>query len=117
MRLSHAAGLALVGWYLMLPPFSREPLSFKNLPLSKWSIYKRYNGPDKCRQARSDITDGLLQDAPPDFTQRFGDTLKASSQERNAFRPTIRASRKSRMNPRHAAALVLGGWYLMVALQ
>src|SRR5271156_5507454 len=31
-----------------------------------------------------------------------------------ASRPTIHASRESRMKPRHAAALALVGWYLMV---
>src|SRR5271154_5675583 len=32
---------------------------------------------------------------------------------RSASRPTTRASRKSRMKPRHAAALAFVGWYLV----
>jgi hypothetical protein len=32
----------------------------------------------------------------------------------SALRPTIRASRKSKMNLRHAASLAFVGWYLMV---
>ncbi len=77
MNLRHAAALALAGWYLMIPPFSREPLSFKNLPVSKWSIYRRYNTPDECRLARLNISAGLLQDPPADFKQRFGDNFKS----------------------------------------
>ena len=73
MNLRHAAALALVAWYLMVPPYTRGP----NLPLSKWSIYQRYNTPDECRQVRSDITSGWLQDSPPDFVQRFGNNFKS----------------------------------------
>jgi hypothetical protein len=73
MNLRHAAALALVAWYLMVPPYTRGP----NLPLSKWSIYHRYDTPDECRLARSSITAGLLQDPPPDFAQRFGNNFKS----------------------------------------
>ena len=33
----HAAALALVGWYLMAPPFDRVTLTFRNdVPVSEW---------------------------------------------------------------------------------
>ena len=79
MNLRHAAALALVGWYLMVPPYSERPIPPSNLPpLSKWSIYQRYNTPDECRQVRSDITSGWLQDSPPDFVQRFVNNFKST---------------------------------------
>jgi hypothetical protein len=74
MNLRHAAALALVGWYLMVPPSTRGT----NLSLSKWSIYQRYNTPDECRQVVSDITSGWLQDSPPDFVQRFGNNFQST---------------------------------------
>ena len=77
MKPSHAAALAVVGWYLMVPPFSENPSSLKNVPLSKWSIYKRYSALDECRYARSDITAGWLQDPLTDFVQRFGNNFKS----------------------------------------
>jgi hypothetical protein len=38
MKPCHAAALALIGWYLMLPPLlSRHPLIFEtHAPLSRW---------------------------------------------------------------------------------
>jgi hypothetical protein len=79
MNLRHAAALAHVGWYLMVPPYGERPIPPSNLPpLSKWSIYQRYNTPDECRQFRSDITSGWLQDSPPDFVQRFGNNFKST---------------------------------------
>jgi hypothetical protein len=79
MKPRHAAALGLVGFYLMVPPYSERPIPPRNLPpLSKWSIYQRYNTLDKCRQVRSDITSGWLQDSPPDFEQRFGDKFKST---------------------------------------
>ena len=37
MNLRHAAALALVGWYLMIPPTSTEyPMGNVNAPLTQW---------------------------------------------------------------------------------
>ena len=50
MRLSHAAALALVGWYLMAPPTGRDyPRGNVNAPLTQWT--KRpttYRDKDEC---------------------------------------------------------------------
>ncbi len=79
MKPRHAVALALVGIYLMVPPYSERPIPPKNLPpLSKWSIYQRYNTLDKCRQVLSDITAGRLQDSPPDYVQRFRNQFKST---------------------------------------
>lgn len=37
MKLRHAAALALVGWYLMMPPTSRDyPMGKVDAPLTEW---------------------------------------------------------------------------------
>jgi hypothetical protein len=37
MKPRHSAALALVGWYLMAPPFDRVTLTFRNdVPVSEW---------------------------------------------------------------------------------
>jgi hypothetical protein len=72
-RIFIASPLALVGWYLMVPPSTRGT----NLSLSKWSIYQHYNAPDECYWARSNFATGLLQDPPPDFAERFGDNYRS----------------------------------------
>jgi hypothetical protein len=37
MRLRHAAALALVGWYMIIPPTSHEyPMGNVNAPLTEW---------------------------------------------------------------------------------
>jgi len=45
---------------------------------SKWSVYQHYNTPDECRQVRSDITSGWLQDSPPDLWSDW-DNFKSTS--------------------------------------
>jgi hypothetical protein len=69
MKPRHAAALALVGWYLMVPPhpFGRE------VPLrAEWSLYHVYKSADMCEWSRRGIASGMLEDAPADFLQRFG---------------------------------------------
>jgi hypothetical protein len=50
MRLGHAAAIALVGWYLIIPPTSRDhPMGNVDAPLSQW--VKRptvYRNKDEC---------------------------------------------------------------------
>jgi hypothetical protein len=37
MKLRHAAALALMGWYLLIPPTSRDyPMGNVDAPLSQW---------------------------------------------------------------------------------
>jgi hypothetical protein len=68
MNLRHTAALALVGWYLMIPPSIEPDLSSDakvqaNLnnppafefddkaPLSRWEIDKSFDRDDDCQQA------------------------------------------------------------------
>jgi len=55
MNLRHTAALALVGWYLMLPPMNswpRTPWIDRNAPFSKWTIQATLNSANDCEVAR-----------------------------------------------------------------
>ena len=44
----HAAALALVGWYLMVPPNKND-----DTPLSEWIVRRTYDSADACQQGAS----------------------------------------------------------------
>jgi hypothetical protein len=59
MNPRHAAALALVGWYLMVPPVTPEGLTDPNAtlvngkaPISQWIIFRAYDSADQCQQER-----------------------------------------------------------------
>jgi len=45
MKMRHAAALALVGWYLMVPPNKNE-----DTPISEWVVRRTYDSADACQQ-------------------------------------------------------------------
>ena len=53
----HIAALALVGWYLMMPPNStRIPHSVESeAPLSRWSIVTSFDTSESCEKALADL--------------------------------------------------------------
>ncbi len=60
MKLHHAAALALVGWYLMTPPwgFRTDPRLGvpmwdvdTHAPISKWEIVDAYDSVERCKDA------------------------------------------------------------------
>ena len=53
----HAAALAVVSWYLMMPPDSaRIPHSVDaTAPLPRWSIVANYTSQESCEKALADI--------------------------------------------------------------
>lgn len=71
MSIRRAAVLA-VGWYLVVPahPFIAQPPTE-----SEWSLYHIYDSAEDCELARQSASSGLLQDAPPDFLERFGNSF------------------------------------------
>jgi hypothetical protein len=54
MKLRHVATLALVGWYLMLPPFDDDP-DIPTKPLSVWHSSGAYDSAAACETAKEDI--------------------------------------------------------------
>jgi|SRR5271156_2451692 hypothetical protein len=64
MKLRHAAALALVGWYLMVPPIrSYVPLILlPNEPLTKWEQRQSYDTAEQCKAARKRIQKYLARE-------------------------------------------------------
>jgi hypothetical protein len=57
MNLRHAAALALVGWYLMVPTFITEPASHRLVGPMKRLTFNSYQ---QCRDYRQALIDVLL---------------------------------------------------------
>jgi hypothetical protein len=61
MNSRHAAALALVGWYLMIPPvfspMGKHHRSFNDLraPLNKWDIWSRFDSPTSCEKEKEHL--------------------------------------------------------------
>jgi len=72
MNPHHAAALALVAWYLLVPP---HPFAATPPPRSEWSVYEVYDSTGKCEERRLAISGGMLEDAPADFVERYGNTF------------------------------------------
>ena len=72
MNLCQAAALALVGWYLMVPPpLSNAPRDGRIAALSRWTIARAFDAEKDCRaesikRSRSDPTLGKYRGLPPE---------------------------------------------------
>ena len=74
MSFRHAAMLAMVGWYLMLPPMGsvesrRNPstgfyVAYSTQPLSTWEIEGSYDSAAECRSAVEQADQLARQDCP-----------------------------------------------------
>jgi len=54
MNLRHAAALALVGWYLMVPSLVGDPFRVDaDAPISRWEIDSSYDSASDCEAALS----------------------------------------------------------------
>ena len=52
MKFLHTAALALVGWYLMMPPPSHTLRTLHTADMSQWKIQATYASASECEQAR-----------------------------------------------------------------
>ena len=89
MKAGHAAALALVGWYLMIPPLVRNekwcvPLHVDDKkPLSAWQRYRSFDSDQACeagkRQEIKRLQDASAQalKAAPDGGRECGDRTPA----------------------------------------
>jgi hypothetical protein len=59
MKLHHAAALAFVAWYLMLPPpnLYGQRLAFE--PLSDWKLIDEFDSESACRQMRARLIERM----------------------------------------------------------
>jgi hypothetical protein len=55
MKPRHAAALALVGWYLLLPPINLDSKAVLDIdaPFSKWEIYKAFDSAADCEASEA----------------------------------------------------------------
>ena len=54
MTLRHAAALALVGWYLMVPPYNDNFVIDSRAPLSQWQVFMPYDDAATCEAVLTD---------------------------------------------------------------
>ena len=53
MNLRHAAALALVGWYLMMPPGNLNTCPDSNTPISEWEVSASFDTATQCTSAKN----------------------------------------------------------------
>jgi hypothetical protein len=53
MNFRHAAVLALVGWYLIMPPFGKDGKVDLKAPLARWEQADSFDSAEACHQARA----------------------------------------------------------------
>jgi len=72
MKPYHAAALALVGWYLMIPPTVPETHQVnKSVPLSQWTIRRTFPHNQGCEAAKFNLRkQALAHNAEVDATGR-----------------------------------------------
>ena len=57
MKPCHAAALAVVGWYLMTPPWVAQGTFDATAPVSKWHQASAYDSAAECQSYRSSMLD------------------------------------------------------------
>jgi|SRR5271155_4713508 len=86
MKLLHSAGLALVGWYLIVPSFNPAALLISE-PVSEWNHWASYYSAKSCESALNELKDEAFAQAQYDcLTDRsrsdlcHGDVAKENSE-------------------------------------
>jgi hypothetical protein len=74
MKFRHAAALALVGWYLMMPPrdHANRQYADTSAPMSQWQQLAAYDSADKCEEAKLKFYKALVKQGKKeraDFSQ------------------------------------------------
>jgi hypothetical protein len=81
MKTRHVAALALMGWYLILPPITRSwwvgPERYDSAAqLSRWTIEQSFDKAGVCESARR-----AAQQQSPDAANRMGNALCVASDD------------------------------------
>jgi hypothetical protein len=54
MKANHVVALALVAWYLMVPPLVEAPYKIDTeAPLTTWKVYQTFNTAEECKKSLS----------------------------------------------------------------
>jgi hypothetical protein len=99
MKPPHAAALALVGWYLMVPPFQgTSPENARvnaNAPLNQWQKWAGFDSAKECNQASDNYYQGYLRAKRNLSPQKMDELAKAAGfdgNERLIFGPWMEQS-------------------------
>jgi hypothetical protein len=116
MNLRHAAALALVGWYLIVPLVASDGRVDASARLWKWWKFQLDDSAQECRTFLSEFQQGPVTEAEWEGSRRAA--MNSGIRQRSILRNcrsdfwihfvlmnTILGSRKSRMKPRYAAVL------------
>lgn len=80
MKPRHIAALALVGWYLMLPPIQEDQPN-TDAPLSEWTISASFDTAKECQQDKGENWESILKLSPSVPTK---DSIAANRQAMEA---------------------------------
>ncbi len=73
MKPRHAAALALVGWYLMMPPwYNDEKEPRLNAPIAAWEILGSYDSADQCMRELVELANKAFARSTPKERSEFG---------------------------------------------
>ena len=61
MKLRHAAALALVGWYLMMPPMASDLRPDEAAPLATWGLVESFDSAQACKRALHKYSDEAIK--------------------------------------------------------
>jgi hypothetical protein len=54
MKANHIFALALVAWYLMVPPLVKTPYKIDTeAPLTSWKVFQKFSTAEECRKSLS----------------------------------------------------------------
>jgi hypothetical protein len=61
MRFRQVAALAIVAWYLLVPPLDKARQNEPNAPLREWKILGSYNQASECRNDKEKVAASIKQ--------------------------------------------------------
>ena len=68
MKTRHAAALALVGWYLMLPPVREAGPPDLGAPLGKWGMLSpSFDSAKECEAYKLKLAEKVVKERRPDY--------------------------------------------------
>jgi hypothetical protein len=62
MNTRHATALALVGWYLLIPPIPTNPSDLLQFPLAQWEQFGAYDTAKECESAKEELAKAAVKD-------------------------------------------------------
>ena len=92
----HAISLAIVAWYLMIPPIDATNKVDANAPMITWRKSVKFDSRDQCVQSLKDVIEHPT--TPAEYQAAAKDTLKAK------MRPLSQAEMNKRMKESQCVA-------------